>query len=98
MQYGPTVAQLLAAVAELLQNTLLPALPPGLQHQARVGANVVRIVGRELELGADAARREAELLAAVPADDDDALWHALVEVVRHDLAMAKPGYDAWEAP
>jgi hypothetical protein len=92
------VAQLLAAVAELLQNTLLPALPPGLQHQARVGANVVRIVGRELELGADAARREAELLAAVPADDDDALWHALVEVVRHDLAMAKPGYDAWEAP
>jgi hypothetical protein len=88
----------LAAVAELLENTLLPGLPLGLQHQARVGANMVRIVGRELELGADAARREAELLAAVPAGNDDALWHALVEVVRHDLAIAKPGYDAWEAP
>lgn len=98
MQYRPSAEQLLATVAELLDDTLLPALPPGLQHQARVGANVVRVVWRELEFGADAARREHELLAAVPAGDDDALWRALVDVARDDLAIAKPGYDSWEAP
>ncbi|MFI5775741.1 DUF6285 domain-containing protein [Nocardia sp. NPDC051570] len=29
-------------------------------------------------------------------DEDAALWRVLVEVVRGDLAIAKPGYDGWE--
>lgn len=97
MQNRPTAAELLESLAELLEDTLLPALPPDLQHRARVGANLARILGREAELGpAAAAAREQELLAAVPVGDDDALWQALTEVVRADLAIAKPGYDSWE--
>ncbi|MEU1521454.1 DUF6285 domain-containing protein [Nocardia rhamnosiphila] len=96
MQNRPTAAELLESLAELLEDTLLPALPPDLQHRARVGANLARILGREAELGPAAAAREQELLAAVPVGDDDALWRALTEVVRADLAIAKPGYDSWE--
>jgi hypothetical protein len=91
VQNRPTAAELLESLAELLEDTLLPALPPDLQHRARVGANLARIL-----VGPAAAAREQELLAAVPVGDDDALWQALTEVVRADLAIAKPGYDSWE--
>jgi len=87
---------MLESLAELLEDTLLPALPPDLQHRARVGANLARILGREVVLGPEAAKREAELLAAVPEGDEEALWQALADVVRADLAIAKPGYDGWE--
>lgn len=96
MQNRPTAAELLESLAELLEDTLLPALPPDLQHRARVGANLARILGREAELGPAATAREAELLAAVPEGDENALWQALTEIVRADLAIAKPGYDSWE--
>ncbi|WP_328393013.1 DUF6285 domain-containing protein [Nocardia sp. NBC_00416] len=95
MQNRPTAAELLESLAELLESTLLPALPPELQHRARVGANLARILGREVELGPAAAAREKELLDAVPPGDDEALWQALTEIVRADLAIAKPGYDSW---
>lgn len=96
MQNRPTAAELLESLAELLEDTLLPAVPAELQHRARVGANLARILGREVHLGPDAAYRERELLAAVPEGDDEALWRALTEVVRADLAIAKPGYDSWD--
>lgn len=96
MQYRPSAAELLESLAELLETTLLPALPPALQHRARVGANVARIVGRECELGAATAQREGELRADVDGGDELTRWQALVEVVRADLAIAKPGYDRWE--
>ncbi|MFD8248854.1 DUF6285 domain-containing protein [Nocardia sp. NPDC059691] len=97
MQNRPSAAELLDSLAELLEETLLPALPAGLQHKARVGANLARIVRREIESGPGAAERERELLAAVAEGDDERLWAALVSVVRADLAIAKPGYDAWAA-
>jgi len=96
VQNRPSAAELLESLAELLEDTLLPALPPALQHRARVGANLARIVRREVELGPQAAERERALLAAVPDGDEQALWRALTEVVRADLAIAKPGYDRWE--
>ncbi|MCU1643962.1 MAG: Uncharacterized protein JWN03_4237 [Nocardia sp.] len=96
MQNRPSAAELLEALAELLEDTLLPALPPGLHHRARVGANLARILSREIDLGPEADRSEIELLAAVPDGDKRALWQALTEVVRADLAIAKPGYDSWE--
>ncbi|MGX1810967.1 DUF6285 domain-containing protein [Nocardia sp. NPDC055321] len=95
MQNRPSAADLLESLAELLEDTLLPALPPELRHRARVGANLARILRREVELGPDAARREVELLASVRDDDDAALWQALTETVRADLTIAKPGYDGW---
>lgn len=97
MQYRPSADQLLETLAELLENTLLPALPPNLQHQARVGANLARILQRESLLGAEFLRREHAVLALLGEHaDDSALWQALVATVRADLAIAKPGYDAWE--
>ncbi|WP_040865313.1 DUF6285 domain-containing protein [Nocardia exalbida] len=93
MQNRPSAAELLESIAELLEQTLLPALPAGLQHKARVGANLARIVRREIESGPAAA--EHELLDAVADGDDERLWEALVSIVRADLAIAKPGYDAW---
>ncbi|NNH75037.1 hypothetical protein HLB23_35185 [Nocardia uniformis] len=96
MQNRPSAAELLESLAELLEGTLLPALPPELQHRARVGANLARILCREVELGPAAARREHELLAAVRDGDERARWEALTEIVRADLAIAKPGYDGWE--
>ncbi|MGV9664132.1 hypothetical protein [Nocardia niigatensis] len=88
MQYRPTAPELLSALADLLETTLLPALPPELRHQARVGAHLARMLEREVTLPAHPPD--------LPATDDDALWAALVPVVRADLAVAKPGYDAWE--
>ncbi|GAB2536461.1 hypothetical protein [Nocardia heshunensis] len=90
MQYRPTAPELLTALAELLETTLLPALPPELRHQARVGAHLARVLQRELTL------HPADGLPDDPVADDERRWAALVPVVRADLAVAKPGYDAWE--
>ncbi|MFJ4651323.1 DUF6285 domain-containing protein [Nocardia sp. NPDC088792] len=96
MQYRPTATELLTTLAELLEDTLLPALPPELRHQARVGAHLARLLERELRLGPETARREREARADLDPADEAELWAALVEIVRADLSIAKPGYDAWE--
>ncbi|MEU6580347.1 hypothetical protein [Nocardia sp. NPDC046763] len=89
MQYRPTAPELLTALADLLETTLLPALPPELRHQARVGAHLARMLEREVTL----ATQPPEVPDTA---DDEALWTVLVSIVRADLAVAKPGYDAWE--
>jgi hypothetical protein len=120
MQYEPSAEELLAAIAELLEDELLPALPDALKHKCRVAANLTRILEREERLGPDAAERErerlralvdaaaaadavalsAQLAARLRTDDDPAFqrraWEALVATARDDLAVAKPGHDAWE--
>lgn len=118
MQYEPSAEELLAAIAELLDDELLPALPDALKHKCRVAANLARILERQERLGADASARERERLATllgrdadvqvlaghladrVRTDDDpdfqSRAWHALTASARDDLAIAKPGHDAWE--
>src|SRR5262245_36328426 len=114
MQYQPSAGELLAAIAELLEDDLLPAVPDALKHRTRVAANLARILEREEALGPAAAARERERLAAlvgggggagelarrVRSDDDPTFqreaWEALVAICRDDLAIAKPGHDAWE--
>lgn len=118
MQYRPTAAELLDAVARLLGDEVLEAVPEHLRHRVRVAENLCRILQREAEQAAAADRREAELLAGLlgrhgplaelqaeaarrlrRSDDpafDEAAWRVLVEVARSDLAVAKPGHDAWE--
>lgn len=126
MQYEPSAEDLLAAIAELLEDELLPAVPEGLKHKCRVAANLARILERQERLGPAAAARERERLAALvgpgdtDTDTDDAVglsqrlaqrirtdddpelqrsaWDALVAIARDDLAIAKPGHDAWEGP
>jgi hypothetical protein len=125
MQYEPSAAELLAAIAELLDDELLDAMPDALKHKTRVAGNLARILERQEALGPAAAARERERLAAlvgngsgtdtvdtvelarrlaqrVRTDDDPAFarraWDALVAICRDDLAIAKPGHDAWEGP
>ncbi len=116
MQFPPAPGELLGAIAALLTDKVLAAVPDELVHQVRVTAHLAALLEREARLGPAAAARERELFAAllgVDADDpaavlaarlrtdDDAdferlAWDALVEVTRQDLAIAKPGHDAWE--
>jgi len=118
MQYEPSAEDLLAAMAELLEDELMPALPDALTHKCRVAANLARILERQERLGPDAAARERERLRALLGQDGDSgtlsarlaqriredddprfqrqAWDALVAITRDDLAIAKPGHDAWE--
>ena len=114
--YGrPTAAELVAAVAEFLDNDVRSATAPNgrladagqVNFHARVAANVLRIVERELTdtSTADVADRlavfgfadEAQLAAAIRAGELDDRAADLVPVlrmlVRHRLAVAHPGYD-----
>jgi len=118
-QFLPEAADLLAAIAKLLNEQVLPVVPSDLQHRVRVAGNLASILEREARLGPDASRRERELIAEVlgeplaadadaaaelagrlsgPVDDElaDRAWTALVEIARHDLAIAKPGHDRYE--
>jgi hypothetical protein len=106
--YGrPTAAELVAAVADFLDNDVRFATEGHVNFHARVAANVLRIVKRELtdtsaaEVTATLAdlgfADEAELAAAIRAGalDDRAadVLATLRTLVRHRLAVAHPGYD-----
>jgi len=65
VQQPPTAAELLATVMEVLSDDVVPALSGPVQHNARVAANLVAIVERELRLGGDAATREQAAIATL---------------------------------
>jgi hypothetical protein len=106
--YGrPTAAELVAAVADFLDTDVRSGTAGQVSFHARVAANVLRIVERELldqtagevtaaleELGfAD----ETELAAAIRAGKLDGragdVLPCLRTLVRHRLTIAHPGYD-----
>jgi hypothetical protein len=114
--YGrPTAAELVAAVADFLDNDVRSAIGPDgrladagqVSFHARVAANVLRIVERELtddsaaevtgrlaELGfADEAQLAAAIRAGALEERADDVLPALRTLVRHRLAIAHPGYD-----
>lgn len=61
MQDRPTAAELLGDIAGFLES-LVPQLSGPVQHEARVAANLARIVERELVDGGDATSREMTAL------------------------------------
>lgn len=108
--YGrPTAAELVAAVAEFLDTEVRDgaSVAAPVKFQARVAANALRMVERELL--ADAPGPAAEALAGVGFTDEAALASAiragelddraddvtacLRALVRQRLAAAHPGYD-----
>lgn len=112
----PTAAELVAAVAEFLESDVRDATGPNgrladagaVNFHARVAANVLRTVERELKSESDAAgpraalaalgfADEATLAAAIRAGDLDdrrqEVTACLRELVRHRLAVAHPGYE-----
>jgi hypothetical protein len=104
----PTAGELIEAVREWLERDVMGVADARLRFHARVAANVLAIVERELELGplqatAHTARLarlgvtdDAELAARIREGDlDDRLdeVRALVwESVRDKLAVANPAY------
>ena len=90
----PTAAELLEIMAETMREVVVPATAPAAQHQARVVANLCRILQREL---AAAPGTSAPLPASLLDVDDEAAaaaYDAVLELVRAKLAVNKPGYDA----
>jgi Domain of unknown function (DUF6285) len=104
----PTAAELVAAVAEFIERDVREATSGQVNFHARVAANVLRTVERELLDGGDADARAA--LAGLGFDDETGLAAAirageldertedvtacLRTLVRHRLAVAHPGYDS----
>jgi hypothetical protein len=108
--YGrPTAAELVAAVADFLDNEVRAATDSEAQinFHARVAANMLRMVERELldepdtEVGSALASvefsQESQLAAAIRAGKLDLRAEAVLPVlrtlVRRRLAVAHPGYD-----
>lgn len=104
----PTAAELVAAVAEFLEEEVRATTTGAVNFHALVAANALRIVERELldesaagppdalaELG---YANEDELAAAIRAGDldgrDAEVRACLRELVGHRLAIAHPGYGA----
>ena len=111
--YGrPTAAELVAAVAEFLENDVREAtggqVNLQVNFQARVAANALRIVERELLDEGDSDIRvaladlgfadEAALAASIRAGELDGrdveVTACLRTLVRHRLTVAHPGYDS----
>ena len=53
---------------------------------------------RNLDLASLRGQLAAELRRGMADDEvtDTRVWHTLMAVVRDDLAIAKPGHDAWD--
>jgi hypothetical protein len=104
----PTTAELVEAVEEFLRREVVGETIGRLSFDARVAANVLGIVSRELEMGARAAAGHAGRLEALGVGDDRGLVAAiragafddrtgeLVEALRAStterLAIANPRY------
>jgi len=69
VQDRPTVQELLTAVREFLEIDVMPNLDPRRSFHARVAANVLGIVGRELTREEDALVAEWARLAALLGGD-----------------------------
>lgn len=104
----PTAAELVVAVAEFLEHDVREATSGQVNFHARVAANALRTVERELLNTADSDARaalahlgfadEAGLAAAIRAGElderTDDVTACLRTLVRHRLAVAHPGYDS----
>jgi hypothetical protein len=96
VQDRPTQDELLATVAEYLEEELIPALDGPLAYRSRVAANLVRILQREQALSGAALRREYALLRGLlgvepNAVAPDALADAVVDLNRRVAAAIDAG-------
>ncbi|MGE0220182.1 DUF6285 domain-containing protein [Mycolicibacterium sp.] len=103
----PTAAELVAAVADFLDDDVRAACTGQVAFHARVAANVLRIVERELldhtgghvvdalgELGyADEDALAAAIRSGELDDRGEEVMAALRVLVRHRLSVDHPGYD-----
>ena len=93
----PTAVELLEIMAATLKETVVPATAPKAQHQARVIANLCRVLGRELAANETVTVPIPPSLRDVDDATADAAYGDVLELVRAKLAVNKPGYDAHSA-
>lgn len=67
---APTAAQLVEAVREWLERDVMAATDGRLRFHARVAANMLAMVERELDVGGELAARHAARLATLGCADD----------------------------
>jgi hypothetical protein len=101
MKYRPDDAELLAAIAGLLEDEVMGAVPPALAHKVRVAANLARILERQEELEPGALRRERDRLAALLGRDGVEVTQLRAELDRRlrggDAALDQlDESDVWE--
>ncbi|HYO04088.1 MAG TPA: DUF6285 domain-containing protein [Mycobacterium sp.] len=98
----PTAAELVAAVAEFLESDVKDGTTGAVNFHARVAANVLRTVERELLddiaapdlLGFGDERALAAAIRAGDLDDRGAeVASALRDLVLHRLTVSHPGYE-----
>jgi hypothetical protein len=97
VKYRPDDAELLDAIAGLLEGEVLPAVPPELQHKVRVASNLARILQRGQMLEPSARERERGLLTGL-LGRDGTLEHLRGELDAR-LATSAAGLDqtaVWE--
>jgi hypothetical protein len=89
MNDRPTTTELLAAVERFLEESAVPALDGPAKYHARVAANVVRIVARELACEDEHVAREwdglATLLGAAPKPAARDALHAAIRARNEEL-------------
>lgn len=103
MQDRPTYTELLTAVQQFLENDVVPALDGPKQYHARVAANVLAIVARELATEDAHLRAEWERLGILLADQapppaDRAVLRAAVRARNEDLCARIRRGDADAGP
>ena len=102
----PTVEQIVEAVREWLERDVMASTEGRLQFHARVAANMLAMVERELALGLEQAAAHRQRLAALGVADEAALAAAIrngelddrydevravvLATVREKLAVANP--------
>jgi hypothetical protein len=93
MTHGiPSSAELAGAVREFLEQEVMPGTEGRLSFQARVAANVLGQLERELQSGLPDTHGDAELCAAIRAGSVDLAqtYDAVREVVVAKLRISNP--------
>ena len=88
MQDRPTSIELLEAAADFVESELVPAVQGARQFQARVVANVMRVVAREIKLEDPLVRSEVKALARVLGHDAPHL-HSLNDLCAAAVSMGE---------
>jgi hypothetical protein len=88
MQDRPTSIELLEAAADFVESELVPAVQGARQFQARVVANVMRVVAREIKLEDRSVRSEVKALAHLLGHDAPHL-HSLSDLCASAVSMGE---------
>jgi alcohol dehydrogenase class IV len=88
MQDRPTSIELLEAAADFVDRELVPAIEGARQFQARVVANVMRIVAREIKMEDPLVRNEVKALARLLGHDAPHL-HSLEDLRKAAASMGE---------